>query len=189
MSSSLNNTVCIACPFRSLHALACPLHWANKYAAESLTGVVTREMADRLAEASLSRPIGHFPCNYRGLQGWSSPALIDTIRYACNSGCVWSCYQLMASSVTVMSISGGTLHVFCVAQFTSSCNLNPVNRKLSHRSARYYYHILSIVYMFVHNPVDHVLLRARCTDLTKWLTVWLTIWLSVCALQEALTVG
>jgi len=32
-------------------------------------------------------------------------------------------------------------------------------------------------------------LRARCTDLTKWLTVWLTIWLSVCALQEALTVG
>ena len=32
-------------------------------------------------------------------------------------------------------------------------------------------------------------LRACCTHLTKWLTVWLTIWLSVCALQEALTVG
>ena len=29
------------------------------------------------------------------------------------------------------------------------------------------------------------LLRARCTHLTKWLTIWL----SVCALQEALTVG
>jgi len=32
-------------------------------------------------------------------------------------------------------------------------------------------------------------LRARCTDLTKWLTRELTIWLSVDALHETLTLG
>jgi len=37
--------------------------------------------------------------------------------------------------------------------------------------------------------IKNTLVRARCTDFTKWLSVWLTIWLSVCALQEALTVG
>ena len=34
-----------------------------------------------------------------------------------------------------------------------------------------------------------VFLRARCTDLTKWLTRELTIWLSVDALHETLTLG
>ena len=44
-----------------------------------------------------------------------------------------------------------------------------------------------IIVQHVHTVIT--VLRARCTDLTKWLTVWLTIWLSVCVLQEALTVG
>ena len=37
--------------------------------------------------------------------------------------------------------------------------------------------------------VMHDALRARCTDLTKWLTRELTIWLSVDALHETLTLG
>jgi len=52
--------------------------------------------------------------------------------------------------------------------------------------------LIKLMYRRLPNEILNILelwLRARCTDLTKWLTVWLTIWLSVCALQEALTVG